>query len=95
MEGPQINVCVRKRPLRPAECRRGQADAVTTPSGECVVVHESKEAVDLTEYILQVVMKGEVGGGGISFLYFVIQKCIHFYAQYVLVLSCVPAQVPL
>lgn len=26
---------------------------MTTPSGECVVVHESKEAVDLTEYILQ------------------------------------------
>lgn len=54
VEGPRINVCVRKRPLTCAECRRGEADVVTTPSGECVVVHESKEAVDLTEYILQV-----------------------------------------
>lgn len=27
---------------------------MTTLSGECVIVHESKEAVDLTGYILQV-----------------------------------------
>lgn len=40
-----------------AECRRGEADVVTTPSAECVVVHESKEAVDLREYILQVDMQ--------------------------------------
>uniref|UniRef100_A0A3Q2Q5S0 Uncharacterized LOC105919083 n=2 Tax=Fundulus heteroclitus TaxID=8078 RepID=A0A3Q2Q5S0_FUNHE len=53
VEGQRISVCVRKRPLTRAECRRGEADVVTTPSGECVVVHESKEAVDLTEYILQ------------------------------------------
>lgn len=50
----RISVCVRKRPLARAEGRRGEADVVTTPGGDCVVVHESKEAVDLTEYILQV-----------------------------------------
>uniref|UniRef100_A0A087YJM3 Kinesin-like protein n=1 Tax=Poecilia formosa TaxID=48698 RepID=A0A087YJM3_POEFO len=53
-EGQRISVCVRKRPLTLAECKRGEVDVVTTPSGECMaVVHESKEAVDLTEYILQ------------------------------------------
>ncbi|GLD65856.1 uncharacterized protein AKAME5_002934300 [Lates japonicus] len=53
-EGEQrISVCVRKRPLTCAESRRGEADVVTTPGGECVIVHESKEAVDLTQYILQ------------------------------------------
>ncbi|KAG8011986.1 Ubiquitin-associated protein 2 [Nibea albiflora] len=52
-DGQRISVCVRKRPLTHAECRRGEADVVTTPSGECVTVHESKEAVDLTQYILQ------------------------------------------
>lgn len=53
-DGQRISVCVRKRPLTHAECRRGESDVVTTPSGECVTVHESKEAVDLTQYILQV-----------------------------------------
>ncbi|XP_027889708.1 uncharacterized protein LOC114154626 [Xiphophorus couchianus] len=53
-EGQRISVCVRKRPLTRAECKRGEVDVVTTKSGECMaVVHESKEAVDLTEYILQ------------------------------------------
>ncbi|XP_070689493.1 kinesin-like protein KIF24 [Pempheris klunzingeri] len=49
----RISVCVRKRPLTHTECRIGETDVVTTPSGECVIVHESKEAVDLTQYILQ------------------------------------------
>ncbi|XP_051806878.1 kinesin-like protein KIF24 [Acanthochromis polyacanthus] len=49
----RISVCVRKRPLTRAESRRGEADVVTTPGGECVTVHESKESVDLTQYILQ------------------------------------------
>ncbi|MED6288103.1 hypothetical protein CHARACLAT_023136 [Characodon lateralis] len=53
VEGQRIRVCVRKRPLTRAECRRGEADVVYSPSEECVVVCESKEAVDLTEYILQ------------------------------------------
>lgn len=52
--GKRISVCVRKRPLTHTEFRIGEADVVTTPSGECVIVHESKEAVDLTQYILQV-----------------------------------------
>ncbi|KAK1892835.1 Kinesin-like protein KIF24 [Dissostichus eleginoides] len=49
----QISVCVRKRPLTRTECRRGETDVLTTPSEECVIIHESKEAVDLTQYILK------------------------------------------
>ncbi|XP_062235930.1 uncharacterized protein LOC133932999 [Platichthys flesus] len=49
----RISVSVRKRPLTRAQSRRGEADVVTTSGGECVTVHESKEAVDLTQYILQ------------------------------------------
>ncbi|XP_030593526.1 kinesin-like protein KIF24 isoform X2 [Archocentrus centrarchus] len=52
-EEQRIKVCVRKRPLTCAESRRGEADVVTTPGGECVIVHEGKEAVDLSQYILQ------------------------------------------
>ncbi|XP_061585215.1 kinesin-like protein KIF24 [Cololabis saira] len=51
--GQRISVCVRKRPLTCGECKRGEANVVTTPGGECVIVHESKETVDLTHYILQ------------------------------------------
>eukprot|EP00063_Salmo_salar_P041332 XP_014016167.1 PREDICTED: kinesin-like protein KIF24 [Salmo salar] len=51
--GQRISVCVRKRPLTYAENRRGEADVVTAHDGDSVVVHESKEAVDLTQYILQ------------------------------------------
>ncbi|XP_076586662.1 kinesin-like protein KIF24 [Chaetodon auriga] len=51
--GQRISVCVRKRPLTRTECRRGEADVVTTLRGDSVIVHESKEAVDLTQYILQ------------------------------------------
>lgn len=47
-------MCVRKRPLTYTESRRGEADVVTTPGGECVIIHERKEAVDLTQYMLQV-----------------------------------------
>ncbi|CAI5650192.1 unnamed protein product [Oreochromis niloticus] len=52
-EEQRIKVCVRKRPLTCAESRRGEADVVTTTGGECVIVHEVKEAVDLSQYILQ------------------------------------------
>ncbi|XP_051923764.1 uncharacterized protein LOC127602009 isoform X2 [Hippocampus zosterae] len=51
--GPRIIVCVRKRPLTHAERRKGQTDVVITPSEQCVIVEEGKEAVDLTQYILQ------------------------------------------
>lgn len=51
---PRICVCVRKRPLTYTESRRGEVDVVSTLDGECVIVHEGKEAVDLTQYILQV-----------------------------------------
>ncbi|KAM8886441.1 uncharacterized protein AB9W97_013530 isoform 2-T4 [Spinachia spinachia] len=52
-EGQRISVCLRKRPLTKEEHRRGEADVVTTQNGECVIVHESKEAVDLSQYKLQ------------------------------------------
>lgn len=52
--GQQITVCVRKRPLSHAECKGGEVDVVTATDGQCVIVHESKESVDLTPYILQV-----------------------------------------
>lgn len=52
----RISVCVRKRPLTHAECRRGEADVVTTLSEVCVTVNERKEAVDLSQYVLQVYM---------------------------------------
>ncbi|XP_057688482.1 uncharacterized protein LOC130913699 isoform X2 [Corythoichthys intestinalis] len=51
--GPRIIVCVRKRPLTLTEKKKGEADVVITPSAECVIVEEGKEAVDLTQYILQ------------------------------------------
>ncbi|XP_077376636.1 uncharacterized protein LOC144018415 isoform X2 [Festucalex cinctus] len=51
--GPRIIVCVRKRPLTQAERRKGEEDVVITPSAECVIVEEGKEALDLTQYILQ------------------------------------------
>ncbi|XP_049619767.1 kinesin-like protein KIF24 isoform X3 [Syngnathus scovelli] len=51
--GPRIIVCVRKRPLTHGERKKGEADVVITPSTECVVVEEGKEALDLTQYILQ------------------------------------------
>uniref|UniRef100_A0A672G9Q4 Kinesin-like protein n=1 Tax=Salarias fasciatus TaxID=181472 RepID=A0A672G9Q4_SALFA len=49
----RITVCVRKRPLTRVESRRKESDVVTAPSGECVIVHESKDAVDLSPYILE------------------------------------------
>lgn len=59
-EEQRIKVCVRKRPLTCTESRQREADVVTTPGGECVIVHEVKEAVDLSQYILQVnVQRGD------------------------------------
>ncbi|KAK7933831.1 hypothetical protein WMY93_004727 [Mugilogobius chulae] len=49
---PRIWVCVRKRPLTPAEEWRQETDVVTS-SGESCVVHESRAAVDLTQYELK------------------------------------------
>ncbi|KAM4577424.1 uncharacterized protein PAE49_007223 isoform 2-T2 [Odontesthes bonariensis] len=53
VDGQRISVCVRKRPLTHAESRGGETDVVTASGEECVIVRESKEAVDLTQYILQ------------------------------------------
>ncbi|KAI1900460.1 hypothetical protein AGOR_G00050160 [Albula goreensis] len=49
----RIRVCVRKRPLSRSEERRGETDVVTAGDRDRVLVHEQKEAVDLTQYVLQ------------------------------------------
>lgn len=50
----KIRVCVRKRPLGVREVRRGEVNIITIEDKETLLVHEKKEAVDLTQYILQV-----------------------------------------
>ncbi|XP_023421261.2 kinesin-like protein KIF24 [Cavia porcellus] len=52
-EREKIRVCVRKRPLGIRELRRGEINIITVEDRETVLVHEKKEAVDLTQYILQ------------------------------------------
>ncbi|XP_053727642.1 uncharacterized protein LOC128762994 isoform X2 [Synchiropus splendidus] len=46
----RIKVCVRKKPLMYEESQTGETDVVTVANGDCVIVHESKEACDLTPY---------------------------------------------
>uniref|UniRef100_A0A671EA11 Kinesin family member 24 n=1 Tax=Rhinolophus ferrumequinum TaxID=59479 RepID=A0A671EA11_RHIFE len=57
-EMEKIRVCVRKRPLGMKEIRRGEINIITIEDEETLLVHEKKEAVDLTQYILQVILKG-------------------------------------
>ncbi|XP_026944761.1 kinesin-like protein KIF24 isoform X3 [Sagmatias obliquidens] len=52
-EMEKIRVCVRKRPLGMREVRRGEINIITVEDKETLLVHEKKEAVDLTQYILQ------------------------------------------
>ncbi|XP_048220994.1 kinesin-like protein KIF24 isoform X2 [Perognathus longimembris pacificus] len=52
-EMEKIRVCVRKRPLGIREIRRGEINIITVEDKETLLVHEKKEAVDLTQYILQ------------------------------------------
>ncbi|KAB1252129.1 Kinesin-like protein KIF24 [Camelus dromedarius] len=52
-EMEKIRVCVRKRPLCMRELRRGEMNIITVEDRETLLVHEKKEAVDLTQYILQ------------------------------------------
>ncbi|XP_060092594.1 kinesin-like protein KIF24 [Heteronotia binoei] len=52
-ETDKIRVCVRKRPLGLREERRGEVNIVTVEDKETLLLHEKKEAVDLTQYILQ------------------------------------------
>ncbi|NWV77909.1 KIF24 protein, partial [Dasyornis broadbenti] len=52
-ESEKIRVCVRKRPLCLREERRGEVNIITVKDKETLLVHEKKEAVDLTQYILQ------------------------------------------
>ncbi|KAJ7335143.1 hypothetical protein JRQ81_013084 [Phrynocephalus forsythii] len=52
-EMEKIRVCVRKRPLGLREERRGELNVVTVEDKDTLLLHEKKEAVDLTQYILQ------------------------------------------
>ncbi|NXP20851.1 KIF24 protein, partial [Scytalopus superciliaris] len=52
-ESEKIRVCVRKRPLGLREERRGEVNIITVKDKETLLLHEKKEAVDLTQYILQ------------------------------------------
>uniref|UniRef100_G3VNL2 Kinesin-like protein KIF24 n=1 Tax=Sarcophilus harrisii TaxID=9305 RepID=G3VNL2_SARHA len=52
-ETEKIRVCVRKRPLALREERRGEINIITVEDKETLLVYEKKEAVDLTQYILQ------------------------------------------
>ncbi|XP_068957997.1 kinesin-like protein KIF24 isoform X2 [Petaurus breviceps papuanus] len=52
-ETDKIRVCVRKRPLGIREERRGEINIITVEDKETLLVYEKKEAVDLTQYILQ------------------------------------------
>ncbi|XP_006123046.2 kinesin-like protein KIF24 isoform X2 [Pelodiscus sinensis] len=49
----KIRVCVRKRPLGLREERRGEVNIITVEDKETLLLHEKKEAVDLTQYVLQ------------------------------------------
>ncbi|KAM4850131.1 kinesin-like protein KIF24 [Urocitellus parryii] len=52
-EVEKIRVCVRKRPLSIKEVRRGEINIIIVEDKETLLVHEKKEALDLTQYILQ------------------------------------------
>ncbi|NWH87895.1 KIF24 protein, partial [Aegithalos caudatus] len=52
-ESEKIRVCVRKRPLCLREVRRGEVNIIKVKDKETLLLHEKKEAVDLTQYILQ------------------------------------------
>ncbi|XP_072849105.2 kinesin-like protein KIF24 [Pogona vitticeps] len=52
-EKEKIRVCVRKRPLGLKEERRGELNVVTVEDRDTLLLHEKKEAVDLTQYVLQ------------------------------------------
>ncbi|XP_020019423.2 kinesin-like protein KIF24 isoform X2 [Castor canadensis] len=52
-EMEKIRVCVRKRPLGIREARRGEINIITVEDQGTLLLHEKKEAVDLTQYILQ------------------------------------------
>ncbi|XP_008070412.1 kinesin-like protein KIF2B [Carlito syrichta] len=51
LEDHRICVCVRKRPLNQRETTMKDLDIITIPSANVVMVHESKQKVDLTRYL--------------------------------------------
>ncbi|KAF7476234.1 kinesin protein KIF2B-like [Marmota monax] len=51
LEDHRICVCVRKRPLNQRETTMKDLDIITIPSDNVVMVHESRQKVDLTRYL--------------------------------------------
>ncbi|XP_007947846.1 kinesin-like protein KIF2B [Orycteropus afer afer] len=51
LQDHRICVCVRKRPLNQQETIMKDLDIITIPSHNVVMVHESKQKVDLTRYL--------------------------------------------
>ncbi|XP_037665417.1 kinesin-like protein KIF2B [Choloepus didactylus] len=51
LEDHRICVCVRKRPLNQRETTMKDLDIITIPSDNVVMVHESKQKLDLTRYL--------------------------------------------
>uniref|UniRef100_A0A8C5TKB4 Kinesin-like protein KIF24 n=1 Tax=Malurus cyaneus samueli TaxID=2593467 RepID=A0A8C5TKB4_9PASS len=52
-ESEKIRVCVRKRPLSLREEKRGELNIIAVDGNDTLLLREKKEAVDLTQYILE------------------------------------------
>lgn len=51
VEGYQICVAVRKRPMNKKEAQKKDIDVITVPNKDMIIVHEPKHKVDLTRYL--------------------------------------------
>ncbi|RWS26064.1 kinesin-like protein KIF2A, partial [Leptotrombidium deliense] len=51
VEGYQICVAVRKRPMNKKEIQKKDIDVITVPNKDMTIVHEPKHKVDLTRYL--------------------------------------------
>ncbi|RWS13436.1 kinesin-like protein KIF2A [Dinothrombium tinctorium] len=51
IEGYQICVAVRKRPMNKKEIQKKDIDVITVPNKDTIIVHEPKHKVDLTRYL--------------------------------------------
>lgn len=82
-ESDRIRVCVRKRPLGMREERRGEADVVSTRDSGTILIQEKKDAVDLTQYILQVPRSTPLPLARLEtsriFVYFIVQCSLFRY----------------
>nr|XP_020822645.1 kinesin-like protein KIF24 isoform X2 [Phascolarctos cinereus] len=82
-ETEKIRVCVRKRPLGLREERRGEINIITVEDKETLLVYEKKEAVDLTQYILQHVFYFDEVFGEMSTNQDVYMKTTHPLIQHI------------